>query len=58
MINDNFFTSNFINGTCRRGDNCLYDHTIKKPLCHHFINGHCNKGDTCPFSHIIEKSPC
>ena len=57
--------SDFINGLCHRGNNCLYGHTIKKPPCHNFINnGHCFRGDTCPFDHIenfrtrIEKTPC
>ena len=57
--------SDYINGLCHRGNNCLYGHTIKKPPCQNFINnGHCFRGDTCPFDHIenfrtrIVKTPC
>lgn len=48
------------NGSCRRGDNCRFEHSAGEPIqvpskppgqCFKFQEGNCVKGDSCRFMH-------
>ncbi|KAL4572119.1 hypothetical protein LXL04_018888 [Taraxacum kok-saghyz] len=48
----------FLNGTCNKGDQCLYAHSLdaKKPVCKFFLSLQgCRNGNSCYFSHTSEQ---
>ncbi|CAK9175327.1 unnamed protein product [Ilex paraguariensis] len=49
----------FVNGSCNRGSNCLFSHSLqaKRPVCKFFFSFQgCRNGDSCFFSHDLGPS--